>query len=763
MTTNVIPSEQGTIPTGKEMNTITTTVENIKVTSNLIPQQLIDAGARFIKVLHHNKAAFETAWEQHTFSHNDPELCNWLYHDGNYGVVSHNGIGTIDIDDMDIYKALGLEIPDSYSDCREGCRFHVFYKCADIPDEIKATKIATKFGDIRTPGHNSYVVGTGCIAENKIKQLKKYEMSNPSPVQNIEWPVLKVIIEKSRKDVKVDDAGVVIVDKPEPLKMTDKMHHQDIRRYVGNQVRLNVPLVAIRSAVIAMNKQGLFDRIRGDIELSTEIDGAWGWHMRAKEKRDTDKEAKANQTPEEKADAAEPAVTEVKVSGWFVKYLDGNYVYNITEKKWHVWNGICWAIDEKNTINTMATTFVETLFKSKNGLTIDEVIDYQRELIKLNTKTGINNIVTLASMQLIKVADDFDSNPHLLNLQNGTLVFTNDGFYIKDHEKSDMISFVGNCEYNPESAIPDIWLKHIDTITGNDKELACNMQEILGYCLDGGNPEERFLVIHGGGRNGKSVTMRVFMDVIGDYGLYVNPLAFMENANALYSPERLLMARKRMIVAQEPNKSVDEAAHRKDTTCIDASFIKTASGGDVVKNRKIHSNDIKEFKITGVITFCSNPLPKVTDDSIAFWERIITVPFPYIIPTWDRDPTIESKFKQLLPGILNWLLEGYMRKKGMKFKLCKAIIDDVAEYRDTVDEYAGFCHKCIDERLGGITKPNVLYEAYSEYQKNKRLLTVPKDIFLLNMGRRYNKKHTETGNIYTGIEIRKTQTTVTNT
>jgi len=725
-----------------------------------IPAQLIEAGAKFIKVKWRGKAAFEIGWERKTYSHNDPSLAEWMgKNNGNYGVVSH-GIGTIDIDDMELFKSLGLEIPDSYTDCREGCRFHVYFKINILPEVRKATKFnpVVKWGDIRFPGHNSYVVGTGCYAPNHNNELKQYERFNDAPVRFIEWSVFQNIIDKSAGNT-IDNVTLEnVATKPivEPLVITDKMHHQDIRRYVGNQVRLNVPLVAISAAVSAMNKKGLFNRVRGDIELSAEVDSAWDWHMRAKAKREAEKPKEKKPL---KVGLAEHSNSEVMFAEEFVDYLDGNYLYNISTKQWHVWNGICWEVDERALIMNQAEDFAKKLFRKTSELDPDDVGAYVRAVLKINTKIGLNNIVTIASYRLTKTVDDFDTDEHMLNVKNGTLIFDKGTVTLKDHDKNNMCSLVCNCNYDPSVGIPELWLKHITTISGGDEDMKRNIQEILGYILDGGNPNEHFLILHGEGRNGKSVTMRTIMHIFGNYGLYVNPLTLMETGNNTYSPERLLMIGKRLIVAQEPNKT-NEDSHKKDNTCLDSSFIKTASGHDVITARKIHSNEIKHIRVNGMITFCTNPLPKVNDDSVAFWERILTIPFRHIIPGWERDPTMEERLKEVSTGILNWLVEGYVSRGTGRFKLCQSILDDISEYRITIDEYAGFCHKCVEDVFDGVVQPNTLYDAYCAYQNSVGIVAKPKETFLTQMGKRYNKKHTMNGNVYTQIRLQGNQKTL---
>lgn len=286
-----------------------------------IPQQLIRSDARFVKVRSKSKAAFEPAWEQHTYTHDNPDLTNWLMSNGNYGVVSHNGIGTFDIDDLDKFKSLGLVIPDTFTDCREGSRFHSFFKCDDIPDEYKEKKITTPWGDIRFPGHNSYVVGTGCIAPNKSNELKTYEIHNDAPIRTLQWTVIEGILKASVKET-ISNPEIQTVDIKEPYTMKDgvKKNHYTVISYVGKEMATNVPIVAIHAALQSMNDNNYFDRKRTPEELVKEVDSAIEYTVRKNGQKILDKELPTRN------DGKDTPKYDLQPRGWFeragVLYLE---------------------------------------------------------------------------------------------------------------------------------------------------------------------------------------------------------------------------------------------------------------------------------------------------------------------------------------------------------------------------------------------------------------------------------------------------------
>jgi putative DNA primase/helicase len=374
----------------------------------------------------------------------------------------------------------------------------------------------------------------------------------------------------------------------------------------------------------------------------------------------------------------------------------------------------------------------------------------------MNTRRGIENISALAAIQLTRRSEDFNSNPHLLNLQNGTIEFTPTGITFREHRKEDMNSFIGGCEYHPETPIPEIWLNHATKIASEDPDLVRTVQTMFGYCLEGGNPLEKIVIAYGAGRNGKSVTLRTFAQILGGYAVTVNPLTLMETGNKTTSPERLKMRNARLIVAQEPNQQTNE--HRKDISTLDSGFLKAASGKDLISARGLYTNTIEEFIVTGVVTLSTNPLPSVTDRSVAFWDRLVLLPFDYYFRPEDRDPNIEDKFNAVLSGILNWFIQGWQNyRKTNTITLCETVTLVLNDYRCADDEYSAFIADCIEDMKGAETHALDLYTEYETWSKIHYQTAKTKTIFGRDMASRFSKKRKKLGVVYRDIRIRTGQ------
>lgn len=452
------------------------------------------------------------------------------------------------------------------------------------------------------------------------------------------------------------------------------------------------------------------------------------------------------------------SLTELAAAERFVEKIAGECLFNVSTGKWHVWNGKVWKPDNRNHVRNRCRHFVKGLYADIAGIDgRGERSAYLSDVEKLNTKRGIENITGLAGIQLTRLSEDFDANPHVLNVQNGTLEFTGSGVVFREHRKEDMCSFIAGCAYDPTAPVPEIWTRHVTLVASEDPELAKTVQSVFGYLLDGSNPLEKILVCYGAGRNGKSVTLRTIARVLGNYAVSVNPLTLMSDGNRTTSPERLKMRNVRLIVAQEP-ANPSENPNKADKTTLDAGFLKSASGKDTIAARGLYSNDVQEFTVMGLICLSTNTLPTVNDRSVAFWDRLTLLPFDHYFRPEERDPKIEEKFSAVLPGILNWLIEGWdtYRKTGT-IPLCPTILQVLTEYRNTDDEYAGFVADCIEDVKGAETPGDDLYTEYESWTRSRHNTPKPVQMFGRDMASRYSKKRKKTGIVYCDIRIRSGQ------
>jgi len=168
------------------------------VTTTDIPQPLALVGARFILIGNKSKVAIEPKWDsENNYDASSPRLLEHLKSGGNYGVLSHNGICVIDIDNPEEFKKLDPNIPKTFA-VRRGTsgNGHIYFTCPDCPQDMRK-KFETPFGDIRTGG-NFYVVAPGSTHPSG----DTYEIVWDMPIITLPWlEVERLIQSKPREKV----------------------------------------------------------------------------------------------------------------------------------------------------------------------------------------------------------------------------------------------------------------------------------------------------------------------------------------------------------------------------------------------------------------------------------------------------------------------------------------------------------------------------------------------------------------------------------
>lgn len=533
-----------------------------------------------------------------------------------------------------------------------------------------------------------------------------------------------------------------------PEKVSLGTRHTETVKLVGKLYSSKLPFASILAAVREMNRVR-FDPPWSEHEIVTEVESAHRYAVT----KETQRLAKKRDEPAQIQIESVPGLTELAAAERFVNEISNECLYNNSIKKWHVWNGKIWKIDERNIIQNKCWKFVKGLYADIGKYqSRGERNDYLSDVERLNTKRGVDNIISLAGYKLTRRSEDFNTDIHILCLQNGTIEFKESDFIFREHRKEDMCSQICGCDYDPSAGIPDIWIDHIKKVSSGDDGLAVMIQDALGYTVNGGNPLEVLELAYGSGRNGKSVTLRAIGNVLGDYAVNVNPLTLMESGNQQYSPERMKMRDKRLIIAQEPKRSTD--AHLKETGVLDSEFLKSVSGKDKISTRLIRSNVIEEFVLSGVVILSTNNLPTVKDRSVAFWDRLKPMPFDHFFPEEERDEKIEEKMAVVYPGILNWLLDGWKNVSvNKKIRLCEASEAVITEYRCQDDEYAGFITDCVTECKGMTTTAEDLYQSYEGWRKAHGGVFKSATSFGSEMSARFSKKRTKNGILYKDIQI----------
>ena len=285
---------------------------------------------------------------------------------------------------------------------------------------------------------------------------------------------------------------------------------------------------------------------------------------------------------------------------------------------------------------------------------------------------------------------------NLINLENGVLNLET-GELIQ-HDPRYFFRNMIHAAYNPEAKAEKFqkWLKEILP----DEESRTLIQEIAGYCLLRDYPLHHIFFLVGSGRNGKGTLLRTLESILGKENCVSIPL---ERLGERFQNTNLIG--KLLNVVSEPK-----------ITLISTEPVKAATGQDLLHGEVKNRQKPIIFQNYAKIIVMANRLPPVSDSTLAWWERVVIVEFPIVIPEEKRIQNIEHIWLNDLEergGILNWMLEGLRRlMKNGRFTKPERMKKAIEDYRKWSDPIQYFISKyCIIDGKSITPKANI-YDAY---------------------------------------------------
>ena len=337
--------------------------------------------------------------------------------------------------------------------------------------------------------------------------------------------------------------------------------------------------------------------------------------------------------------------------------------------------------------------------------------------------------------------EDFDQDDMLLNTPNGYLDLTSGEQ--RGEDKTKMFSYVTNTE-STETQQPDTWIDFLNDIFNNDKELIRFIQKSIGYSMTGSTREQVMFILHGKGRNGKSIFIETVREILGTYSDNIQAKTIMVKRGDTINNDIAKLQGVRLVTSSEPNEGFR----------FDEGLIKQLTGGDTVTARFLYGEEFNfdpKFKIW--VTTNHKPIVRGTDDGI--WRRLLLIPFKVQIPEHKVDKDLKYKLLREAPAILNWMLEGSIAWQREGLGIPEEVKNASESYRKEMDVIEQFvADECIvneGERIGA----NELFKSYQKWADETGEYKMNKNKFGTKMKDKFESKRTNTGIQYTGINLRQ--------
>lgn len=296
-----------------------------------------------------------------------------------------------------------------------------------------------------------------------------------------------------------------------------------------------------------------------------------------------------------------------------------------------------------------------------------------------------------------------DSDPWLLNVQNGTLDLRTG--ILREHDPLDLATKIAGTDFLPEAKCPT-WDAFVCRVMNDDPELVSYLQRMIGYSLTGEIREHVLGFFFGGGANGKSTFMNLVMRMLGDYAARAPRGLLFRHQGSSHETNLTTLHGARFVTCAE----VEEGA------AFDEALVKDLTGGDPIPCRRMRE-DFWTYLPTHKLFLAGNHRPHVRGSDHGIWRRIRLVPFEVTIPASERDPELPAKLVAELPGILAWAVRGCLewQKRGLGEPL--AVSEATTRYREDSDPlrefFESYCTFGPAERIAR----KRLRERYEEYAR----------------------------------------------
>ena len=418
--------------------------------------------------------------------------------------------------------------------------------------------------------------------------------------------------------------------------------------------------------------------------------------------------------------------------------------YNALWKKWLVWNGIQWEMDDGHLVHAKGLEMIRAMYEEiKKTADYRDRIEIEKHAIQSESARRRKATIETATWitELNVKTEQLDNDPWLFNVKNGTIDLRTGE--IRKHRQDDLITRIANVEYDPAATCP-AWKKFIMEIMNYNTDLIHFIQNAAGWAITGDTSEQTMFILFGTGANGKSTFLNTIMNLLGDYAIATPTETFMKKVGDQITNDIARLRGTRFV-------TTTEAEHGRR---LSEPLIKQITGNDRMTARFLYG-EFFNFVPTFKIFMATNHKPVIKGTDHGIWRRIKLIPFTTRIEEEKQDKHLEQKLRLEGPGILNWLIEGARRWYAEGLKTPNIIIKATDEYRSEMDIMGNFIRERCIQQAGLSIKARELFKCYEEWCEENNERTSSERFFGLRLKelgveqKRYND-----GRYWQGIGIR---------
>ncbi|MFD5161002.1 phage/plasmid primase, P4 family [Streptomyces hawaiiensis] len=367
-----------------------------------------------------------------------------------------------------------------------------------------------------------------------------------------------------------------------------------------------------------------------------------------------------------------------------------------------VWDGKVWAPGNDEVRTALLQMGAELIASGDDGA--------RKIALKALTNRAIEDIIkVLPSVPGVPAsAADFDADPELLSVSNGTVNLRTGE--LRPHSPADMITRRLDVAYHPE-AKAERWEQFLSEVFPAHPEMPAFMRRLVGYGITGSTAEQCFVFMHGQGSNGKSVFLDALIHVLRGVTKSTEFSTFEQRAAVgQASPELAALRGARLVTASETERYSRLAE----------ALVKQLTGGDPVTCRALWGHPFT-YVPSFLLMVAGNYRPAILSQDTGIWRRVKLIPFEATFRGDDRDPSLPGKLRNEAEGILAWAVRGSVEWFAQGLQEPQSVQTATQDYRESEDRLSEYIEaRCVREE-GARVAPMAIRRDYAEWAQDAGL------------------------------------------
>lgn len=335
-----------------------------------------------------------------------------------------------------------------------------------------------------------------------------------------------------------------------------------------------------------------------------------------------------------------------------------------------------------------------------------------------NTKFGrstVDSVMDLLRTECFRPEHRFNVPRVAVNTLSGTVAWdaTMKTWTIHNHRLEDYITVQIPVTYDASAKCPQFldFLAQIFKGDSDGADKALIVMEMIGYSLLTTCQYEKFILLIGGGANGKTVLLKVVESLAGP-----DMVAAVQPGQLDNKFQRAHLAGKLVNIVTE----IAEGAEIADAQ------LKAIVSGELTTAEHKHRAPF-DFHPFATCWFATNHMPHTRDFSEAMFRRAIIVTFNNRFDGTNCDPNLIDKLRSELPGILALAL-GAVRGVILRGRFTEVASSNAAkrEWALNCDQAAQYFEERCERRAGAQIGSTAMYQDYRDWateQGVNRVLT----------------------------------------